>query len=297
MWFRKKRADARPGTELDAELRYHFERLVRDSIAAGVEPDEARRRARLEFGGVEQIKEDCRDVRGRWLEDFGKDLRYAARTFRRSPGFLTVSVLSLALGIGANTAIFSLINAVMLRSLPVKEPARLVHITRVTPEGKPNSVSYPLFQYLRDKLKSISGAAAQMESNPAIVMDGAEEIVDAGLGSGDHYSVLRMEPAAGRLLQPMDDVIEPTAPAAVISYRYWQRRFGLNPAAIGKTFTLQIKSRVFTIVGVTPPHYSGTRLGRDPDITMPLSMMLNENLRHEPTMNWLDMLGPLAPGA
>src|SRR5260370_24775533 len=223
MWVGKKRGEARPGTGLDKELRYHFERLMRDFIADGVDPDEARRRARLEFGGVEKIKEECRDVRGRWLEAFGKDLRYAARTFRRSPGFLMVSVLSLALGIGANTAIFSLINAVMLRSLPVKEPARLVHITRVSPDGKPLSVSYVLFEYFRDKLKSISGAAAEMESNPAIVIDGAEELVDAELVSGDHYSVLQMEPAAGRLLQPTDDVIEPTAPAAVISYRYWQR--------------------------------------------------------------------------
>src|SRR5260370_39013910 len=205
MWVGKKRGEARPGTGLEKELRDRFGGLGRDRSADGVDPDEARRRARLEFGGVEKIKEECRDVRGRWLEAFGKDLRYAARTFRRSPGFLMVSVLSLALGIGANTAIFSLINAVMLRSLPVKEPARLVHITRVSPDGKPLSVSYVLFEYFRDKLKSISGAAAEMESNPAIVIDGAEELVDAELVSGDHYSVLQMEPAAGRLPRPPDD--------------------------------------------------------------------------------------------
>src|SRR5260370_32022409 len=251
MWFRKTVEAC-----LDTELRYHFERLVRESIASGMEPGEAQRCARLEFGGVEQIKEDCRDVHGRWLEDFGKDLLYTARTLRRSPGFLAVSVLSLALGIGANTAIFSLINAVMLRSLPVKDPERLVQITRVMPDGKPLSVSYPLFQYLRDNMKSISGAAVQMESNPAIVMDGAEELVSAELVSGAHYSLLGIEPAAGgRLLEPADDVIAPGSPAAVISYRYWQRRFGLNPAAIGKTFTVQIQNRVFTIIGVTPPRY------------------------------------------
>src|SRR6266436_2868969 len=122
MRFRKKTAEA----QLSAELRDHFESLVRESIAAGMEPGEPRRRAQLEFGGIEQIKEDCRDVRGCWIEDLAKDLRYTARTLRRSPGFLAVSVLSLALGIGANTAIFSLVNAVMLRSLPVKDPGRLV---------------------------------------------------------------------------------------------------------------------------------------------------------------------------
>ena len=224
----------------------------------------------MEFGGVEQIKEDCRDVHGRWLEDFVQDLRYSARALRRSPGFLTVSVLSLALGIGANTAIFSLINAVMLRSLPVREPDRLVQITRLTEEGTPGEISYAFLESVRANLKSISGVAAEMPSSPAIVMDGVEEIVDAELVSGDHFSVLGVEPAAGRLLVPADDAISPAAPAAVISYRYWQRRFGLSPAAIGKTFTLQIQNKVFTIVGVTPPRYHGTRLGSDPDVTLPL---------------------------
>lgn len=293
MWFRKKPDEER----LDAELRYHFEKLVRESIASGMEPGEAQRRARLEFGGVQQIKEDCRDVHGRWLEDFGRDLRYTARTLRRSPGFLAVSVLSLALGIGANTAIFSLINAVMLRSLPVKEPERLVQITRVTADGMPLSVSYPLFLFFRDNLKAISGASAQMESNPAIVIDGAEELVNAELVSGAHYSTLGIEPAAGRLLEPADDVIAPDSPAAVISYRYWQRRFGLSPAVIGKTFTLQIHNRVITIIGVTPPRYEGARLGRDPDITLPVAMMFNDAQRRDPTFNALNMLGRLAPGA
>src|SRR3954468_9568513 len=186
MWFRKDNPEAR----LDGELRYHFEKLVRDFVAEGVAPEEARRRARLEFGGMEQIKDECRDVRGRWLEDFGKDLRYAARTLRRSPGFLAVSVLSLALGIGANTAIFTLINAVMLRQLPVKAPERVVRIARLSDDGKPGEVSYQFFEQLRQSLKSVPVVAAEMESTPVITLDGAEEIVDAELVSGDHYSVL-----------------------------------------------------------------------------------------------------------
>jgi predicted permease len=290
MWFRKNKAEQ----QLNGELRYHFERLVRESIAAGMEPAEARRRARLEFGGMEQIKEECRDVRGRWLEDLGKDLRYTARTLRRSPGFLVVSVLSLALGIGANTAIFSLINAVMLRPLPVKEPYGLVQITRLRPNGKPGAVSYALFQYFRDNMKSISSAAAEMASGSTMVMDGAEEMVSSELVTGEHYSLLGIEPAAGRLLEQEDDKISSAAPAAVISYRYWQQRFGLNPAAIGKTITFQDK--VFTIVGVTPRRYQGTRPGRDPDITLPLSIMLNAEQRREPTNNMLILLGRLAPG-
>jgi predicted permease len=290
MWFRKKKADL----ELSAELRYHLERLTRDFIAAGMEPAEAQRLARLEFGGVEQIKEECRDVRGRLLEDTGQDLRYAARTLGRSPGFLVVSVLSLALGIGANTAIFSLIDAVMLRSLPVQAPERLVQITRLQANGKPGVVSYPLFEYFRDNLKSISGSAAEMSADRAITMDGAEELVTAEMVSGVHYSLLGMEPSAGRLLQPADDEIAPASPAAVISYRYWQRRFGLNSTAIGKTFTLGDK--VFTIVGVTPPRFNGTRPGRDPDITLPLLMMLSDSQRHEDSVNMLSMMARLKPG-
>jgi predicted permease len=290
MWFVKRDAESR----LDAELRYHFDRMVRESIAAGMPPEEARRRARLEFGGLEQLKDDCRDVRGRWLKDFWKDLRYAARGLRRRPGFLLVSVLSLALGIGANTAIFSLIDAVMLRSLPVKEPERLVRIARVQPDGRPASVSYPLFLYFRDNLKSLSDAEAEMSSDPSIVLDGAEELVTGELVSGRHYATLGVEPAAGRLLEPADDTVSSSSPAAVISYRYWQRRFGLSPAAIGKTFAM--RERVFTIVGVTPPRYEGTRPGREPDITLPLAPMLTSDQRAEPTNNMLVMLGRLQPG-
>ena len=285
MWFRRKRAEA----ELSAELRYHFDRMVNDLMASGVGAQEARRRARLEFGGLEQIQEECRDVRGRWMEDLGKDLRYAVRTLRRSPGFLLVSVLSLALGIGANTAIFSLINAVMLQKLPVPEPERLVQITRLRQNGKPGVVSYPLFQYFRENLKSISGAAAELESSTMVMMDGAEEEVTTELVWGDYYSVLRLKPAAGRLPEAADER------AAVISYRYWQRRFGGSTAALGKTLLFQDK--MFTIAGVTAANYHGTTPGRDPDITMPGSMLLSPRQRQDAGFNFLSMMGRLAPGA
>ncbi|HKE20765.1 MAG TPA: ABC transporter permease [Bryobacteraceae bacterium] len=167
-------------------------------------------------------------------------------------------------------------------------------MTRLQPNGKPGVVSYPLFEYLRDNLKSISGTAVEMSADRAITMDGAEELVTAEMVSGTHYSLLGMEPSAGRLLQPADDETAPASPAAVISYRYWQRRFGLNSTAIGKAFTLGDK--VFTIVGVTPPRFEGTRPGRDPDITLPLLMMLSDGQRREDSLNMLSMMARLKPG-
>jgi hypothetical protein len=156
MWFNRRR-DPR----VRDEIGFHRDRLIEDYLAAGMDRAEAERRAFLEFGNPAQIEESVRDVRGRWLEDLGRDLRYALRALGRNRGFAAVAVLSLALGIGANAAIFSLINAVMLRALPVKEPDRLVQITRLSPEGRFSPLSYRLFEYFRDNMTSISGALAQ----------------------------------------------------------------------------------------------------------------------------------------
>jgi predicted permease len=292
MWTWKRKANA----DIDRELRHHFESLVQELISTGVAPREARRRARLEFGGLGQVMEECRDVRGHWLEDFGKDLNYARRTLRRSPGFLAVSVLSLALGIGANAAIFSLINALMLRSLPVKDPQQLVHITRIDANGNPSLVSYPLFEFLRGNLKSLSGAAAQREAKLVIVIDGREDVVNAELVSSSEYSVLGINPVIGRLFSPQDDRAVPVLPTAVISYGYWQRHFGANPDVVGKTLTVDGHDDVFTIIGVTPAEFHGPVVGDDPEIALPLTTMLSVDDRNGPTNNMLNMMGRLAPG-
>jgi predicted permease len=288
MWWSKRR-DPRLGDE----IRFHRDRLIEDHMAAGMDRTEAERRAFLEFGNVAQIEEACRDVRGRWREDLANDLCYAYRTLRRSPGFSAVAVLSFALGIGANAAIFTVINAVMLRTLPVKQPDRLVQITRLL-DGRPGLVSYPLFEHFRDNVKSISSAFAQGTSDQAIVIDGEDELVTADLVSGGYYIVLGIEPAAGRLLGPGDDVLSPSSPAAVISDRYWQRRFGRSPSAIGKSFT--VRDRTFTIVGVTPPSYQGARPGRAPDLMLPLLMMMSDLQRREMGFNSLNLLARLKPG-
>src|SRR5262245_44499208 len=150
MWFRRRR-----GPRIHDELRFHRDQLIDDYVARGMDRREAERRALLEFGGVAQIEEACRDVRGRWLEDAWRDVHYAGRTLRRNPGFAAAAVLSLALGIGANTAIFTLINTVLLRKLPVPEPDRLVHIARLL-NGRPGPLSYPLFERVRAEVTSLS---------------------------------------------------------------------------------------------------------------------------------------------
>jgi predicted permease len=290
MWFR-------PDPRLRDEIRFHRDRLIADYIAAGMEPAQAERRAFLEFGSVALIEEECRDVRGRWLEDLSRDLQYTARALRRNPGFAAIAVLSFALGIGGNAAIFSIINSVMLRTLPVKEPGRLLQITRML-DGRPGFVSYPLFELFRDNVTSVSGAFAQATFDQAIAVDGAEdgaEFVTADLVSGAYFTVLGIEPAAGRLLEPGDDELSPSSPAAVISDRYWQRRFGRAPSAIGKAFTM--RDRTFTIVGVTPPSFEGTRPGRVPDLMLPVITMMPASRRQETGFNWLTVLARLKPGA
>ena len=290
MWF-KGRRDPR----VRDEIGFHRDRLIEDYMATGMNRPDAERRAFLEFGNTAQIEESVRDVRGRWLEDLGRDLRYGLRTLRHSRGFAAVSVLSLALGIGANVTIFSLINAVMLRTLPVPEPHRLVQITRVSADGRPGSLSYGLFEYVRDHVTSISGAFAHSSGEQAITIDGEEDFVTADLVSGAYYTLLRIEPAAGRLLGPSDDVLSPSSPAAVISDHYWERRFERSASAIGRSVT--IRDHVFTIVGVTPSTFQSARAGQVPDITLPLTPLMSEVQRTEITNNWLSVIGRLRPGA
>jgi putative ABC transport system permease protein len=284
---------SRRDPRIDDELRFHRDRLIEDYVAAGMARGDAERRAFLEFGNAAAIREEVRDVRGRWLDDFINDLNYALRTLRRSPIFAIVAVLSLTLGIGANAAMFAVVNAVMLDSLPVKEPDRLIQITRARSDGRPAQVSYPVFESFRDHITSITDAFVQMSRTQTI--DIGDEEVRADIVSGTYFTMLGLEPAAGRLLVPADDVLSPAVPAAVISDGYWQRRFGSNPSAIGTTLT--IRNRVFTIVGVTPPRFRGTITGSPPDLILPLLPMMTDVQRREAGFNFLTMLARLKPGA
>jgi predicted permease len=282
--FRKNRLE----DQLDDELRFHIEMRTRELVAAGMTAEEARQQATRLFGNRLLFKERTREMDTvAWLETLLQDLRYALRMLRRSPGFAVAAVLSLALGIGATTAIFSLVNAVMLKMLPVRSPEQLVVINwraktwpRIShsgntwgPRGGPitaSSISYPAFRQLRAQNQVLSDLFVFADLEQANVkVGGYAEIASGHLVSGNYFSGLGVQAVEGRTFTDQDD--RPDAePVAVISFRYWNRRFGLDPAAVGKT--VEVNRVPIVVIGVTPREFFGVSPGDYPDIWIPVSL-------------------------
>ncbi len=280
--------------ELDEELRYHLERQIEEHIAKGMTPEEARYAAMRAMGGVERRKEECRDMRRvRLIEDLMQDLRYGLRTLRRSPGFTAVAALLLALGIGANTAIFSVVDAVLLKRLPVKEPEQLVLLNNTKAGMYRNLFSYTAYEQFREHDGTLSGVLAYYPLRLTVSVDGQPEpAINGQLVTGNYYQVLGVNAALGRTIAPEDDrapvdrdplamlndrTIAPeddrasgTHPVCVISHGYWRRRFGRDPDIIGKS--IHLGGYPFTIIGVTPPEFFGAEVGSAMDISAPLTM-------------------------
>jgi predicted permease len=254
--------------EMADEVRFHLERRAADLVASGMAPAEAARRARLEFGPPERWKDDCREARGlRWFDDLGGDLRYAARTFRRSPGFAVVAIVSLALGIGANVLVFTVVDALVLAPLPIADPERVVFV-----QGKGSFVShsFPAYRDLRDRAEGFEGLVGTRISP----MD-----VDAGTGSsrawgylatGNYFDVLGLHPALGRLFHPADDRVPGGSPFAVLSFEYWRSRFAGDPGVVGRT--VRINRLPYTILGVAPKGFRGTERFYPADLWVPMMM-------------------------
>lgn len=255
--------------ELDRELRLHIDQLTRELMTeSGLSEVEARRTARLQFGSPGATREQCRDVRRiTVLEDLVKDTRYAARMLVRSPGFTLTAVLSITLGIGANTAVFSLVDAVLLRTLPVERPRDLVFLGIVGSSGPSGAPPYPCFDRFRKETSAFSGIAAFTTDHLRLDVDGRPEQVYGQVVSGNYFDTLGVRPMAGRLLSEGDEIADRAI--AVIGHRYWQRRFGGSMDAIGRTVTY--KDRAYTIVGVTPPDFVGLEPGRDVEVTLPIT--------------------------
>ena len=252
--------------ELDKELRFHIAEQIEAYVAAGMTREEAERRARLEFGGIEQTKEECRESRSfASLAVVGRDLRYGLRMMRRSPGFTAVAVVSIALGIGANTAIFSIIQALVLRPLPVPRPEELLQVQLTVSGRTSDSFSYPMIRALAERKEVFANLAGFSGNAFTVGPADAPVRVPGSLVSGGFFATLELTPAAGRLLTPEDD--QPGAPlAAVISDGYWRRNYERDPRAVGSA--LLVEGRSVTVVGVTPAGFTGANVGEVSDLTM-----------------------------
>jgi predicted permease len=297
---------------LDDELQFHIEMRTREFIAAGIEPDEARHRARRLFGNQLLLKERTRDLDTiGWLDTLWQDLRYAGRLVRKSPAFAAVVVITLALGIGANTAIFTLINAVMLQNLPVKDPGQLVLFydgidSGVYDGGRLHGdiFSYPSWEYFRDHNESFQGLCAFSQGSDRLVMhvtgtsdSGPKEQAQGHLVSGNYFAVLGVQAAIGRMLTSQDDRL--AAPnVAVISYDFWRRRFNLDNSVVGKS--VDLNGTMFHMVGVAPREFFGERVRTPPEFWLPLSrqpqVLQRESWLAKHDVAWLNMLGRLKPG-
>ena len=308
--------------ELTDELRFHLEKLLEEKVGQGMSLEEARYAALQELGGVEQIKEECRDMRRvSVIENLIQDLRYGLRMLAKNPGFTAVVVLSLALGIGANTAIFSLIDAVMLKMLPVSHPEQLVQLDWLSAEwpdavlddlegstfreGTANAVtsgsfSYAAYRALRDgnHVFSDTFAVAANDILLNVGVGGRAESANGRAVSGNYLTGLGVSPALGRTILPSDDA-ETAAPVAVLSYDFWNRRFGRDPSVLGKTIVLD--AMPFTVVGVTPPEFFGLEPGSPPDISVALSLYWKlyrlPALSNDSRTWWILIDGRLKPGA
>jgi hypothetical protein len=261
--------------DLDEEMRLHRELREKKYVDSGMSPEVARSAAYRSFGNAASLRETSYRTWGwSWLDSLTQDVRYGVRSMFRSPALTLVALLSLALGIGANTAIFSFLDAIMLRSLPVKEPTRLVLLGEgneggVTDRyGSTTLYSYPFYRQFQQKNAVFSDVAAiySMSSNIHATIDGhdATELMRAQVVSGTYFSTLGVQPLIGRSLTDDDDKSEGDHPVAVISYAWWKRGLAGDPAVLNRK--IKLGSIMFQIVGVAPPEFFGTSVGESPDI-------------------------------
>lgn len=285
--------------DLSKELRFHLERMVEENVAKGMVPEEAHYAALRELGGVEQIKEECRDMRRmNLIENLIQDLHYGLRMLVKNPGATAVVLLSLALGIGANTAVFSLLNAVVLKGLPVNHPEELVEFSQSYPDRGENSyLSWPIFERVWERNKALAGVFAFTRIGRVNVsFEGKADLATGQLATGGFFSTLGLTPAAGRFFTDEDD--RARRPVAVISYAFWQRRFAGDASIVGNAITVNQVS--LTVIGVTPAPFLGLKTGTSPDVTAPM-MLLDRLTAGPPDWNgpfdsWLEIMGRLKPG-
>jgi predicted permease len=310
--------------ELDADIREHIESETQENIERGMSPEDARYAALRKFGNVTRVKEDTREVWTLvWLEELSQDIRYGLRMLRNSPGFAAVAILTLALGIGANTAIFSLIDAVMLRSLPVENPSQLV-VLKWSARNSPNihgymtsgdcptnlrpgaanpsgcSFSEPLFREIAKANVFSSSTALASSGRLNLTGNGPATVINGQLVSGEFFHTMGLQAAAGRLFDASDDTPS-AAPVAVLNYGYWQSAFGGSRDVVGHT--IELNNVPFTIIGIAEQRFTGITPGSDFDIWLPLSdaQRITDPMRWQSRSGdvsnwWLTIIGRLKPG-
>ena len=278
MLMRRKQFDA----DLKEEMRLHLELREQEQIQTGLSPREARQAASRRFGNATVLKQKSHMAWGwDWLESFVHDIAYGSRAMLRSPALTTVALLSLALGIGANTAIFSLLDAVMLRSLPVRDPAKLIllgkgNISGITGDfARTELYSYPFYRQMREENQVFSDTAAifSMTNDVHGFVEGRTESepMNVQLVSGTYFTTLGVRAFVGRTLNDADDNSEGDHPVAVISYAWWKRSLAQDPNVLNRK--LKLGATTYNIIGVAPPEFFGTKVGEAPDMWVPLSMV------------------------
>ena len=278
--------------EMDAELRFHIEAFAEDLVRSGVSREEALRRARIEFGGVERAKEECRDARGTsLLESLLQDLQFGLRMLRKSPGFTAVALLTLAIGIGANTAIFSVVYGVLLDPLPYKAPSKLVLLNETTPRVGSVSTSYPNFLDWRSQSTSFSKIVAICDTSFSLAGVSQPESISGKAVSPDFLSMLGVRPFLGRDFESAEEKAG-AAPVVMLSYSLWQSHFGADPNALGRIIMLD--GRGYTIIGVLPANF---RWRSKVDVLEPIGVWLgaNHDAMERGNRGDTDILGRLAP--
>src|SRR5215472_7745761 len=296
-WFRRRRLEG----DLDRELQYHVDRRVTDLIHSGLPEPEARRRVALELGGATQLREEVRDIwLTRWLRDLVYDLRFSARSFLRSPSFTATAVLSLGLGIGATTALYSLIDQIILHALPVDHPERLVLIDWIGFQnaetfGTANLMSYPICRDLQQQKQFFDGVFCRAAITVNFSTGGESSLTAAELVSGTYFSVLGVSPALGRLLTMDDDQVPGSSPVVVLSYDFWKKQFGSAQDIVGRK--VLVNQHPMTVVGVAAPTFHGIDVGEVPSVWIPAVMSAQAipgfNTMLDRRTRWMQILGRL----
>ena len=297
-WWRGRRDGAALARQLREELEFHVDRCAEDLVREGLSPDVARQRARAALGSVPAAEEGVRAALGLRLGDEVRaDLRYALRMLRRSPGFTIVAVLSLGLGIGANTAIFSLIDTVLLKPLPVSHPEQLFFVDSSGGRSGQSGPPYPAFEIMRERNRHFSALAAVAGTGFRVTIDGTTERIRGAHASGQLFDVLQLTASHGRLFTPDDDaqigVGGRDGAVAVISDALWRRRFGADLAVLGKT--IEVGTRTVTIIGILPRRFHSLQPGYHFDLILPFVLTSND-LRERESW-WFQVIGRLRDDA